>query len=92
MGANKLIIATSVDGSTPPIRKKIPKRRDRQYDPRELSRMAAQTEMKAGSPLPVDPLAAKIIERSRIPPPSSSGKNRKPEKVPGGTGTEIRQG
>jgi uridylate kinase len=29
--------------------------------------MAMETEMKAGSRSPIDPLAAKIIERSRIP-------------------------
>jgi uridylate kinase len=35
--------------------------------PRALVRMAMETEMKAGSRSPIDPLAAKIIERSNIP-------------------------
>lgn len=66
--ADKLIIATSVDGiytadpETDPTAKKI-----QAMTPRTLVRMAMETEMKAGSRSPIDPLAAKIIERSSIP-------------------------
>ncbi|HNQ52488.1 MAG TPA: UMP kinase, partial [Methanothrix soehngenii] len=58
------------------------------------SRMAAQTDMKAGSRSPVDPLAAKIIERSRIPTTIVFGKkieNLKKGALGGHSGTEIRQ-
>ena len=60
----------------------------------ELSRMAAQTDMKAGSRSPVDPLAAKIIERSRIPTSIVLGRNienLKKGALGGHTGTEIRR-
>ncbi len=66
--ADKLIIATSVDGiytadpETDPTAKKLST-----MTPRTLVRMAMETEMKAGSRSPIDPLAAKIIERSSIP-------------------------
>jgi uridylate kinase len=43
--------------------------------PKELVRMAMETEMKAGSRSPVDPLAAKIIERSSIPTAIVHGKD-----------------
>ncbi len=66
--ADKLIIATSVDGvytadpEVDPSAKKLST-----MTPRALVRMAMETEMKAGSRSPIDPLAAKIIERSNIP-------------------------
>jgi len=66
--ADKIIVATSVDGvytSDPeadPEAKKL-----EMMTPRALAQLAATTEMKAGSRSPVDPLAAKIIERSCIP-------------------------
>jgi uridylate kinase len=65
--ADRLIIATSVDGvytadpEVDPTAKKI-----KVMTPRALVRMAMETEMKAGSRSPIDPLAAKIIERSSI--------------------------
>jgi uridylate kinase len=66
--ADRLIIATSVDGvytadpEVDPSAKRI-----KVMTPRALVRMAMETEMKAGSRSPIDPLAAKIIERSSIP-------------------------
>ena len=60
----------------------------------ELARLAAGTEMKAGSRSPVDPLAAKIIERSRIPTAIVLGskiENLRKGALGGHTGTEIRQ-
>lgn len=66
--ADKLIIATSVDGiytadpEVDPSAEKL-----KVMTPRALVRMAMETEMKAGSRSPIDPLAAKIIERSSIP-------------------------
>lgn len=66
--ADRLVIATSVDGvytadpEVDPSAKKI-----KVMTPRALVRMAMETEMKAGSRSPIDPLAAKIIERSSIP-------------------------
>jgi uridylate kinase len=66
--ADRLIIATSVDGiytadpEVDPSAKKI-----KVMTPRALVRMAMETDMKAGSRSPIDPLAAKIIERSSIP-------------------------
>jgi uridylate kinase len=74
--ADKLIIATSVDGvytadpETDPTAKKLSK-----LTPRDLVKMAMETEMKAGSRSPVDPLAAKIIERSCIPTAIVHGKD-----------------
>lgn len=66
--ADRLIIATSVDGvyTADPEVDPSARRIDR-LTPKELVRMAMETEMKAGSRSPVDPLAAKIIERSSIP-------------------------
>lgn len=66
--ANKLIIATSVDGVYTADPEKDPSaEKIKVMTPRALVRMAMETEMKAGSRSPIDPLAAKIIERSRIP-------------------------
>ncbi len=66
--ADMLVIATSVDGvyTSDPARDpdavKIPR-----ITARDLARMMSQIELRAGSKSPVDPLAAKIIERSSIP-------------------------
>jgi uridylate kinase len=68
VGADRLIIATSVDGvytadpEVDPYAKKL-----HRMTPKDLVQLTVQTELKAGSRSPVDPLAAKIIERSRIP-------------------------
>ncbi|NMB86671.1 MAG: UMP kinase [Methanothrix sp.] len=92
--ADKIIVATSVDGvytSDPeadPDAKKL-----EMMTPRALARLAATTEMKAGSRSPVDPLAAKIIERSCIPTAIVLGseiENLKKGALGGHTGTEIR--
>jgi uridylate kinase len=53
-----------------------------------------ETEMKAGSRSPVDPLAAKIIERSSIPTAIVLGsqiENLRKGALGGHTGTEISQ-
>jgi len=66
--ADRIVIATSVDGvytadpETDPSARKIAS-----LSPAELVRMAMDTELKAGSRSPVDPIAAKIIERCKIP-------------------------
>jgi uridylate kinase len=66
--AHRLIIPTSVDGiyTADPEVDKTARKLDR-ITPQELVLMAMQTEMKAGSRSPIDPLAAKIIQRSGIP-------------------------
>ena len=67
MGADLMIIATSVDGvysadpTTDPDAVKFEK-----MTAKELVNIVMSTEMKAGSKSPVDPLAAKIIERCNI--------------------------
>ncbi|MGB7572048.1 MAG: UMP kinase [Methanothrix sp.] len=92
--ADRLIIPTSVDGvytadpETDPAAKKLPS-----MTHQELARLAAGTQMKAGSRSPVDPLAAKIIERSSIPTAIVLGsviENLKKGALGGHTGTEIR--
>jgi len=92
--ADRIIVATSVDGvytvdpETDPTAKKLAR-----MTHQELARMAAGTEMKAGSRSPVDPLAAKIIERSRIPTAIVLGsiiENLRKGALGGHTGTEIR--
>jgi uridylate kinase len=92
--ADRLIIATSVDGvytvdpEVDPSAKKIVR-----MTPKELVRMAMETEMKAGSRSPVDPLAAKIIERSCIPTAIVHGKdieNLKRGAIGTHEGTEIK--
>ncbi len=66
--ANLLVNATSVDGvytkdpRLDPSAKKLDK-----ITPEQLVNIVMQTEMKAGSESVIDPLAAKIIERSKIP-------------------------
>ncbi len=93
--ADKIIVATSVDGvytadpEKDPAAKKLAT-----MTHRALARMAAGTEMKAGSRSPVDPLAAKIIERSSIPTAIVLGskiENLKKGALGGHTGTEIRR-
>ncbi|MCX6679600.1 MAG: UMP kinase [Methanothrix sp.] len=93
--ADKIIVATSVDGvytadpEKDPAAKKLAS-----MSFRELARMAAGTEMKAGSRSPVDPLAAKIIERSSIPTAIVLGskiENLRKGAQGGHTGTEIRR-
>jgi uridylate kinase len=62
--------------------------------PKELVDLAMETEMKAGSRSPVDPLAAKMIERSSIPTAIVLGskiENLRKCALGGHTGTEIRQ-
>ena len=92
--ADRLIIATSVDGvytSDPeidPSARKLPS-----MTAKELVRMAMETEMKAGSRSPIDPLAAKIIERSSIPTAVVHGKdiaNLKKGALGVHQGTEIK--
>jgi len=66
--ADKLIVATSVDGvysADPGIDPKAKKFDTMTHQ--DLVRLSMETEMKAGSRSPVDPLAAKIVERSSIP-------------------------
>jgi len=68
VGAKRLVIATSVDGvytADPEVDKSAKKLT--KMTARELVRMAMETEMTAGSRSPIDPVAAKIIERSKIP-------------------------
>lgn len=67
LGADMMLIATSVDGvysadpTTDPDAVKFEK-----MTAKELVNVVMSTEMKAGSKSPVDPLAAKIIERCKI--------------------------
>jgi len=93
VGADKLIVATSVDGvysadpETDPKAKKYEK-----MTHRELASLSMETEMKAGSRSPVDPLAAKIIQRSSIPTIVVHGgdvENLKKAAEGGHSGTEI---
>jgi uridylate kinase len=92
--ADKIIVATSVDGvytadpEQDPAAQKLAR-----MTHRALARMASGTEMKAGSRSPVDPLAAKIIERSSIPTAIVLGskiENLRKGALGGHTGTEIR--
>lgn len=92
-GADRLVIATSVDGvytadpESDPSAKKI-----RSMAPKELVLLTNDTQLKAGSRSPVDPLAAKIIERSSIPTAVVLGRdisNLKKALSPSHGGTEI---
>ena len=68
VGADRLIVATSVDGvysADPEVDSGATKYTKMTHQ--DLVRLSMETEMKAGSRSPVDPLAAKILERSRIP-------------------------
>ena len=93
VGADRLIVATSVDGvysadpETDPRAVKFDK-----MTAKDLVSLAMETEMKAGSRSPVDPLAAKIIERSSIFTVVVHGadpKNLKRGAEGGHSGTEI---
>ena len=93
VGADRLIVATSVDGvysADPEVDSRAVK-----FDKmtaKDLVRLAMETEMKAGSRSPVDPLAAKIIERSKIftvVVHGADAKNLKRGAEGGHTGTEI---
>ena len=91
--AHRLIVATSVDGvySADPEIDPTAKKYD-SITTRELVRLSSETEMKAGSRSPVDPLAAKIIERSGIPTAVVYGgdiANLKKGVEGGHTGTEV---
>ncbi|MEM2924656.1 MAG: UMP kinase [Methanocellales archaeon] len=66
--ADLLVNATSVDGIYSADPRLDPKaRKFDKLSPRELVEIAMKVEMKAGSKFPIDPLGAKIIERSNIP-------------------------
>ena len=92
--ADRLVIATSVDGVYTADPEKDPSAQKLAVmTPRALVRLAIETEMKAGSRSPVDPLAAKIIERSSIPTAIVLGseiENLRKGALGGHTGTEIR--
>jgi uridylate kinase len=92
--AHRLVIATSVDGVYTADPQKDPTAQKLAVmTPRALVRLAMETEMKAGSRSPVDPLAAKIIERSSIPTAIVLGseiENLRKGALGGHTGTEIR--
>ena len=92
--ADKIIVATSVDGvyTADPEKDPAAKKLERMTF-QALARLAMETEMKAGSRSPVDPLAAKIIERSSIPTAIVLGskiENLRKGALGGHTGTEIR--
>jgi uridylate kinase len=91
--ADKLVVATSVDGVyTADPEKDINAKKMPRMTHQELARLAAGTEMKAGSRSPVDPLAAKIMERSCIPTSIVLGsriENLRKGALGGHTGTEI---
>jgi uridylate kinase len=93
--ADRLIVATSVDGVYTADPEKDPEAKKlARMTHGALARLAAQTEMKAGSRSPVDPLAAKIIERSSIPTAIVLGskiENLKKGALGGHTGTDIRR-
>ena len=66
--ADRLIVATSVDGvytADPEVDSGATKYTKMTH--RELVSLSMETTLSAGSRSPVDPLAAKILERSRIP-------------------------
>ena len=92
--ADRLVIATNVEGvftSDPKVDLSATKI-DR-MTPKELVKVAMMTEMKAGSKSAIDPLAAKIIERSSIPTAVVNGKdieNLKRGAIGTHQGTEIR--
>jgi uridylate kinase len=94
--ADRLIIATSVEGVyTSDPEKDATARKLEIMTARELVRLAMETEMRAGSRSPVDPLAAKIIERSSIPSAVVLGsivENLRKGALGGHSGTEIRHG
>jgi uridylate kinase len=88
-----MIVATSVDGvysADPGIDPKAKKFDHMTH--RDLVRLSMETTLSAGSRSPVDPLAAKIIERSSIPTAVVWGgdvENLKKAAEGGHSGTEI---
>ena len=77
----------------PPIRRRTPLPKSWPMTPRALVRLAMDTELKAGSRSPIDPLAAKIIERSSIPTAVVLGskiENLRKGALGGHQGTEIK--
>ena len=94
VGADRLIIATSVDGIYTADPEKDPSAKKLvTMTPRALVRLAMDTELKAGSRSPIDPLAAKIIERSSIPTAVVLGskiENLRKGALGGHQGTEIK--
>lgn len=74
--ADMLVNATSVDGvySADPRLDPSARKFDR-LSPRELVDIVMKVEIKAGSKSPIDPLSAKIIERSGIPTIILNGSN-----------------
>lgn len=74
--ADLLVNATSVDGvySADPRLDPGAKKLDK-LSPEELINIVMKVEMKAGSKSPIDPLSAKIIERSGIPAIILNGSN-----------------
>ncbi|MCJ7442924.1 MAG: UMP kinase [Methanotrichaceae archaeon] len=93
--AERLVIVTSVDGiytADPEIVSSAKKLNN--ITTKELVHLAMKTDMKAGSRSPIDPLAAKIIERSSIPTAVVNGKkieNLKKGALGGHDGTEIKK-
>lgn len=92
--ADRLIIATNVEGVYTADPKVDPKatKLDR-MTPKQLVEIAMMTEMKAGSKSAIDPLAAKIIERSSIPTAIVNGRdiaNLRKGMTSNHQGTEIR--
>ncbi len=80
VGADLLINATSVDGVyTSDPKKNKDARKFRTMTPRKLIETVMNTEMVAGANSPIDLLAAKIIERSRIKTIILNG--QKPENI-----------
>ena len=96
VGADRLIIATSVDGIYTADPEKDPSAKKLvTMTPHALVRLAMDTELKAGSRSPIDPLAAKIIERSSIPTAVVLGskiENLRKGALGGHQGTEIKPG
>jgi uridylate kinase len=91
--ADRLVVATSVDGvySADPGIDPEAKKFDH-MTPGDLVRLSMETRLSAGSRSPVDPLAAKIIERSSIPTAVVYGgdvENLKRAAEGSHTGTEI---
>jgi uridylate kinase len=94
--ADRLIVATSVEGvyTSDPEKDPAAKKLDT-LTAREMVRLAMETEMRAGSRSPIDPLAAKIIERSSISAAVVLGsiiENLKRGALGGHSGTEITHG
>lgn len=93
VGADRLIVATSVDGvytADPEVDAGATKYTKMTH--RELVSLSMETTLSAGSRSPVDPLAAKILERSRIPAAVVYGgevENLKRGAEGGHSGTEI---